>query len=104
MHFPPESPIRKLPINLARLDTTKGTWVIAVESVTETIAGNTLLAGIILEQNIDDESVTTRRLEIIIHRNTAKEPENSQELLDQIRKWIESTDEDGFLDLTKVSG
>jgi hypothetical protein len=104
MHFRPESPITKLPIDLARLDTTKGTWRIAVKSVTETIAGNTLLAGVILEQNIDDESVTTRHLEIMIYRNTAEEPENSKELLDQIRKWIETTDEDGFLDLTKVSG
>jgi len=103
MHFRPESPTTKLPIDLARLDTTKGTWVVAVESVAETIAGTMLLVRLNLEQNIDDESTAHRRLEIMIHRNTAEELENSKELLDQIRKWIETTDEDGFLDLTKVS-
>ena len=104
MHFRPESSTRKLPIDLARLDTTKGTWLIAVDSVAETIAGTTLLIGIILEQSIDEENLSVRRLETMVDRNTANEPENSKELLDQIRKWIETTDEDGFLDLTRVSG
>jgi hypothetical protein len=101
MHFRPQLPITKLPIDLARLETAKGHWLVAVDSVAETIAGNTLLVGIILEQHIDDESATNRRLELMIYRNTAEEPENGKELLDQICKWIETTDEDGFLDLTK---
>lgn len=103
MHFRPEPRLGKLPIDSAHLETAKGSWLIAVQSIAETLAGTTILIGIILEQNIDEESVQTRRLETMIDRNTAYEPENSQELLDQIRKWIETTDEDGFLDLTKAS-
>ena len=103
MHFRPEAPIRKLPIDSARIESAKGPWLVAVDSVAETMAGTTLLIAIILGQNIDDESATTRRLETMVDRNTALDPENSEELLDRIRKWIETTDEDGFLDLTKVS-
>jgi hypothetical protein len=103
MHFRQDTPIRKLPIDLARIESTKGPWLLAVDSVAETIAGTTLLIGIILEQSIDDQSFLTRRLEAMVDCNAAREPENSEELLDRIRKWIETTDEDGFLDLTKVS-
>jgi hypothetical protein len=103
MHFRPESHPGKLPIDLAHLETAKGSWLIVVENIAETLAGTTLLIGMILEQNIDDESVQTRRLETMVDRNTAYEPENSKELLDQICKWIETTDVDGFLDLTKAS-
>jgi hypothetical protein len=39
----------------------------------------------------------------MVNLSTANEPENSKELLDRICNWVETTDEDGFLDLTKAS-
>jgi hypothetical protein len=102
MHFRPEARLRKLPIDLARIESAKGLWLVAVDSVAETIAGTTLLVGITLEQTLDDQSFQVRRLEAMFDCNAAREPENGEELLDRIRKWIESTDGDGFLDLTKT--
>jgi hypothetical protein len=103
MHFRPEAPIRKLPIDLARIESAKGPWLVAVDSVAETIAGTTLLVGIILEQSIDDQSFQVRRLEAILDCNAAREQENCKELLDHIREWIETTEDDGFLNLTGLA-
>ena len=97
------APIKKLPIDLTRVETTKGTWLIAVDSVAETIAGNTLLIGLILEQSIDDSSFQMKRLEAMVDSNVAREPENCGELLDRIRTWIETNEDDGFLDLCKAT-
>jgi hypothetical protein len=102
MHFRPEAPAAKLPIDQARIESAKGSWLVAVTSVAETIDGTTLLVGITLEQSIDDQSFRIRRLEAIVDSNAVREPENGKELLDRIRKWIESVDDDGFLDMTKL--
>jgi len=107
MHFRPEAPLRKLPIDLARIESAKGLWLVAVDSVAETIAGTTLLVGItleqiVLEQTVDDQSFQVRRLEAMVDCNAAREPENGKELLDRIRKWIETADGNGFLDLTNA--
>jgi hypothetical protein len=85
---------------LARVDSSKGEWLVAVHSIAQTRGGDTLLLGIIVEQNIDDESFRMRRIEAMVDKREANDPDRCTSLLDRIRGWIDSTEGDGFLDLT----
>jgi hypothetical protein len=79
-----------------------GGWLIAVETIAETEGTANLLLGIILEQSVDDESFRMRRLSIIVDAREAHDPGKCPSLLGRIQKWIEATEGDGFLDLTRT--
>jgi hypothetical protein len=101
MPFRPQAPPKKLPIDLSVIDTAKGRWLVAVQSIAETHSGRNLLLGIVLEQNIDEQTFRSRELGIAIGTHEAHDPDQCSLLLDGIREWIETTDGDGFLDLAK---
>jgi len=74
----------------------------AVESVTETRADGNLLVNIVSEQAIDEgERFRVRSLGMLLPLRDAVDPDRSQRLVSQIRQWIDSTDGDGFVDLTQ---
>ncbi|HST10602.1 MAG TPA: hypothetical protein VLL05_09505 [Terriglobales bacterium] len=96
MRIPPE----RLPLHESRVDTSAGTWGIAVESAMESQTGSTILLKLILEQTIDEEHFQTRELGLTVYASEVYDSEVLPEMLNTIRRWIETTEGDGFLDLT----
>jgi len=96
------TPPKKLPIDLTTIHSSKGAWLIAVESVAETRADRNLLVNIVLEQAVDEgERFRVRSLGMLLPLRDAVDPDRSQNQVSQIRQWIDSTDGDGFVDLTQ---
>ncbi len=96
------TPPKKLPIDLTTVHSSKGAWLIAVESVTETRADGNLLVNIVLEQAVDDgERFRVRSLGMLLSLPEAVDPDRSQNLASQIRQWIDFSEGDGFVDLTQ---
>lgn len=94
----PVSP-QQLPLHLTKIDTAKGRWLIAVDSILETQEGHHFLMNLTLEQNVDDEQVISRKLGMNAPAALMLDPESSEEVVDRICKWIEASEGDGFLDL-----
>jgi len=58
-----------------------------------------LFLKLIIEQSIDDERFRMRRLEMLLSAADPEESVSLQKVRDEIRRWIETTQGDGFLDL-----
>jgi hypothetical protein len=84
-------------LRLHDVDTSKGHWGIFVQSVVEAQNGENLFATIILEQNIDDEHIRSRKLEVLVAASAVANPSGRNGVLNQIRQWIETTEGDGSL-------
>jgi hypothetical protein len=50
-----------------------------------------------LEQGIDDEHVTSRKLEMLVSASELESPLGRNEVLTRIRNWIETNEGDGSL-------
>ena len=99
----PQARPKKLPIDLAQVETAGGAWLLVIETIVETQGTANLLVGITLEQNINDESFRMRKLEVILESREAHDPEACSDLLIRIAKWMDTTKGDGYLDLTQPS-
>ena len=97
----PHGPPKQLPIDLEIIETSKGKWLIAVETIVETVADGNLLLKLILEQGIDDEHFRMRELGVKIKSIDARDTDHSAISLNRIRDWIESTEGDGFIDMVE---
>jgi hypothetical protein len=97
MNIQPE----ELPLHLSRIQTSQGDWLIAVHSIAEGGSGGTLLLKLILEQSIDDEHFRTRELGMQVLAIKLYDPDLFAEVVSQIRHWIETTEGDGFLELSE---
>jgi hypothetical protein len=84
-------------VRLHQVDTSKGEWGVFVQSVVESRNGERLFLIIVLEQNIDDEHVRSRKLEMSVAASDLANPLGRTGLLNQIRNWIETTEGDGSL-------
>lgn len=91
-----------IPLDLAKIDTDKGTWLIALANVTETQGGKNLLLKLILEQRIDEQTLRSRELGLMVPAALLLDPETLGQVIEEIRAWIETTDGDGFLDLVRL--
>jgi hypothetical protein len=100
MPFRPQALPKKLPIDLALIDSDKGSWLIAIDSTVETQGGRDLHFGAILEQSIGEPRLRSRKLSVTVNCHDAHDPDKCSHLLDKIRVWIETTEGDGALDLT----
>jgi len=98
MPIRPHVPLKRLPIDLETVDTSKGSWLVAVASIVETIGDGNLLLKLILEQRIDDKRFRMRQVGIKVKAVDARDANRSAPLLDRIRNWIESSEGDGFID------
>jgi len=85
-------------VRLHHVDTSKGEWGIFVQSVVDSQGGQNFFLTMILEQNIDDEHIRTRKLGMQVSATELVSPSGRSGILNQIRTWIETTDGDGFLD------
>jgi hypothetical protein len=92
----------QLPLHSARIETANGEWGVFVQSVTETQAGCTLYLRLTLETNVDGygEQIRTRDLEMSVLAIELHDSDLFKNVLSQIRRWTETTDGNGFLDLT----
>lgn len=91
-----------IPLDLAKIDTGKGTWLVAVANVTETQGGKNLLLKLILEQRIDEETFRSRDLGLMVPAALILDPETLSQVIEGIRTWIETIEGDGFLDLVRL--
>lgn len=97
----PIPPPKKLPLDMTKVETSKGCWGLFIETVIDTQAGRNLLVRVILEQMIDNERFRMRNLEIIVNTRDAYDPDSAPQIANRIRQWIESTEGDGFIDLER---
>lgn len=88
-------------LHQARLTAANGEWLVAVHNVTKTQGEDKLLLTLVLEQPVDEENVTSRKLGLIVSAAVIFDPETSPQIIDRMRDWIETTDGDGFLDLVQ---
>jgi len=93
-------PAERLPLHLSRIDGSEGDWLITVHSAAESQTGDTILLKLVLEQSIDEERFHTPELGMTVYPSELYDPDLLAEMLSQIRQWIETTEGDGFLDLT----
>jgi hypothetical protein len=87
---------------MSKVETSQGSWLVAIHSVAEAEGGDVLLLKLILEQAIDEERFCTRELGVQGPAATLRDPESLGEVEDRIRRWIETTEEDGYLNLGRT--
>lgn len=85
-------------IQLHDVNSSKGHWGIFVQSIVEEQKGENVFVTLILEQNIDDEHIRSRKLDILVSASQLASPQGRSKLLNQIRNWIETTEGDGTVD------
>jgi hypothetical protein len=93
-------PAEQLPLHGTRIDSAAGEWLIAVQSAMESQTGGTILLKLLLECSIDEERFQTREVGMTVYASEVYDSELLEEMRSQIRHWIETTEGDGFLDLT----
>jgi hypothetical protein len=93
-------PAEQLPLHGTRIDSSAGEWLIAVQSAMESQTGATILLKLLLECSIDEERFHTREVGMTVYASEVYDSELLEEMRSQIRHWIETTEGDGFLDLT----
>jgi len=84
-------------LNSQDVDTSKGHWGIFVQSVVESRKGENLFMTIILEQNVDEEHIRTRKLQMLAGASQLATCMGRDRVIKQIRQWIETTEGDGAL-------
>jgi hypothetical protein len=87
-----------LPLHLKGIETSRGEWLIVVSSAAE--ADDTFLLKLILEQSVDEVQFQTRELAMTVLAGKLCDPSSFADVIGQIRRWIETTEGDGFLDFT----
>lgn len=84
-------------VELHQVDSSKGHWGIYVQSVVEARNAENLFVTMVLERNLDDEHIESRKLAILVSASQLTNPSGLNEVLAQIRNWIETTEGDGSL-------
>jgi hypothetical protein len=90
----------QLPLHLSTIDGAEGDWIVAVRSALKSQSGDTILLRQTLEQQIDEEHFRTRELGMTVYAPELYDPDVLGELHGRVSHWIETTEGDGFLDLT----
>src|SRR5262245_39908397 len=90
-----------LPLHMAKVEASDGTWLIVVSSVSETENGRNLLLRLTLELPVDEENFKSRELGMMVPAVLILDPETCAEVVDRIREWIDASEGDGFLDLLR---
>lgn len=79
------------------VNTSKGHWGIYPQSVVESQNGQYIFITAILERNIDEEHIDSRKLDILVSASELTNPTGRIGILNEIRTWIETTEGDGVL-------
>jgi hypothetical protein len=90
-------------VELHNVDTSRGSWGIFVQSVAKAQDNDNLFLTTVLEQNIDDEHIDSRRLKLLVFSPELASDAGRKGILREIRSWIDTTEGDGSLDLVSKS-
>ncbi len=88
-----------VPFHRNVLGSNKGTWIIHVESVQPASDHQNLVVDLLVRRASYPQAVE-RRLRAEVMQRSFSTPGERERMAIEIRGWIESTDDDGFLDLT----
>ncbi len=86
-----------IPIHLARVSCNKGAWIIDVRSGLSGQDSDHVALRLLLERNLDEEHVVTRRLFLYVSQHDLQNRRDY--VLDRIRIWVEQEEGDGELNL-----
>ncbi len=89
----------ELALHRARFTASTRDWLVVVDNVKQTQGTDNLLLNLILEQGVEEEQLPTRKLGLELPAAVALDPETCAQIVDEIRRWIKTTEGDGFLDL-----
>src|ERR1700730_5740082 len=84
-------------VDLHTVDTSKGRRGIFVQSVVGAQKSESLFVTLVLEQNMDEEPIRSRRLVMLLSASELASPADLNGVLNQIRDWLETTEGDGSL-------
>lgn len=77
------------------VDTSKGAWGVYVQSIAHSQDGKHVFMTLILERNVDDEHIETRKLTLQVESEGLENVSGVDTVLNGIRRWIETTEGDG---------
>lgn len=95
----------RVPFNGSVLGSAKGTWVISVNAAVYVEGTDSLLLNVTLEKGVraPEDQGETRRLGILVPAPVLKEFCLREGVASDIRQWLERTEGNGFLDLTRAA-
>ena len=86
-------------LHYQRVETSKGTWLIDVQTGIRSQGNDNVALKLIVETNIDEERIQYRRLSLYAWDADLQNKEGIEAVLKRIKVWIETTDGDGELNL-----
>jgi hypothetical protein len=95
-------PANTIPFHLAQFDVADDWWRIVVQDAVRTQSGRDLFITMLLEKNINEETVVSRHLSLMVPHPLIFETETASEVISQIREWVGTTEGDGYLDLVRA--
>jgi hypothetical protein len=79
--------------------TAKGPWLIHVNSVLTAKESDNASLQLVLENLSDEARPQNRRLYLVVSSSRLEIPQERVVIADRIRRWVETTSGNGFLDL-----
>ena len=86
----------QIPLNRNVIATHKGTWLLRVDSVLTGDEADCLALHLRLQSFTENQS-RTRRLYAVVRESDLDIPQERVIIADHIRRWIETSEGDGFL-------
>jgi len=81
------------------IGTAKGEWLIRVNAVLETEDADNAALQLVLENVSKETGSANRRLYLVVPTLTLEIPQERVAIARRIRRWVETTSGNGFLDL-----
>jgi hypothetical protein len=86
------------------IGTTKGAWLIRVNAVLETEDADNAALQLVLENLSEETGSENRRLYLVVPTPSLDIPQERVAIAHHIRRWVETTSGNGFLDLAGRQG
>ena len=87
------------PLDLNVVGTRKGPWLIRVNAVMAEQESENVALQLVLHSLDEEHPAETRRLYAVLPASDLEIPQERVVIADHIRRWIEHTEGNGFLDL-----
>jgi hypothetical protein len=88
-------------LNRNVLSTAKGPWLIHVNAVLTAKESDDASLQLVLENLADEARSHNRRLYLVVSSSRLEIPQERVTITDRIRRWVETTSGNGFLDLAR---
>jgi hypothetical protein len=83
------------------IGTAKGAWLIRVNAVLETEEADNAALQLVLENVSKETCSANRRLYLVVPTPTLEIPQERVAIAHRIRRWVETTSGNGFLNLAR---